>query len=676
MAAPVISESVGSYSAEYLSPKQQERFTFLKMKVCGNKAVDVPNLEKIGMSSIAETLRKMQWMDIATFTEVSYPDLVKAFYVCLRSEADGSLVSSVKGIQIKVDHELLHMLFGVKTSGHSGVHTVNDQAKGLGIIGPGFRLRDGKLDINQMTVFNCLLHFIICQIMVPRSATFSTCTRADSDMMFWVIQQKEINMAKVMMERMKFAHDQIWDTKSKLNVSLPYAHLLTKIFNHFGVNLSGAVVKKMGQSIRSRNLKKSGFSVQNGIWAKTSVAEGEAIIGDVLEIPEEVADPPAELEVESVTVERAAAEPAVEEQAETSGSPVMEVDSRPPETSMGEAVAGVADPLPTSRVASILREVFDSFPSTSVTSEIGGLAEEEAMAPGHTENLTEVNVSFEVQAATHQEVIMDEAPNQGEPNARVSQLSESVAEGHIEEIVLEEAPAQGEQENDEPNAPIQGEQIGNEESLMENAVETDAPSQGNQAPAKVYVNEEPRTSHANIEEPVTQKSKSKRVAHIRQRKSHRKVNLKPVMEMLKAQGDILTSVQTSIQGILSSQASTTTELSQVRNAMKWFNKEMSDMKTMLSVILRTGGFSPSDTQSRPAAVPRPPGPPAQESGPSGPSVQASGPSGPSHQESRPSGPSAVVREGRPGGIQGGFIPFCVKEDLVVSRAGINLRSNF
>ncbi|MQM23439.1 hypothetical protein Taro_056503 [Colocasia esculenta] len=425
MAAPVISGSVVGYSAEYLSPEQQERFTFVKTKVCENKAVDVPNLEKNGMNSIAETLRRMQWMDIATFTEVSYPDLVKAFYVCLRSEADGSLVSSVKGIQIKVDHELLHMLFGVKTSGHSGVHTVNDQAKGLSIIRPGFRLRDGKLDINQMTAFNHLLHFIICQIMVPRSATFSTCTRANSDMMFWVIQQKEINMAEVMMERMKFAHDQIWDTKSKLNVSLPYAHLLTKIFKHFGVNLSGAVVEKMGQFIRSRNLKKSGFSVQNGIWTKTSVAEGETIIGDVPEIPEEAADPPAELE--------------------------------------GEAVA--------------------------VSSEIGGLAEEEAMAPGHTENLTEVNVSFEVQTATQQEVIMEEVPSQGEPNARESQLSESVAEGLIEEIVLEEAPTQGEQENVEHNAPIQGEQIGNEESIMENAPETDAPSQGNQASAKVPVNE-------------------------------------------------------------------------------------------------------------------------------------------------------------------------------------------
>ncbi|MQL95609.1 hypothetical protein Taro_028278 [Colocasia esculenta] len=258
----------------------RERFTFVKTKLCGHKEVDVANLKKSGMSSVVDLINQMQWTEISTFSEVSYPDLVKAFFVCMKTEEDGSLVSSVKGIMIRIDPELLKMLFNVKTSGFSGVHTVDTQVKGLGIIGPGFKLRDGKIDINQLSAFNRLLHFIVCQILVPRSATFSSCTKADSDMMYWAIQNKEINMAAVIMERMKFARDQIWDTKSKLNVSLPYAHLLTKIFKHFGVDLSGAVVEKMGQAIRSRNLKKSGFSVENGVWVKASVAECEAIIDD------------------------------------------------------------------------------------------------------------------------------------------------------------------------------------------------------------------------------------------------------------------------------------------------------------------------------------------------------------------------------------------------------------
>ncbi|MQL73515.1 hypothetical protein Taro_005852 [Colocasia esculenta] len=328
----------------------------------------------------------MQWMDVVTFTEVSYPDLVKAFFICLKSEADGSLVSTVKGTQIKIDYDLLHELFGVKTSGFSGVDSVNDEAKGLGIIGPGFKLKDGKLDINQMSAFNRLLHFIVCQIIVPRSATFSSCTRADSDLMFWVIQNKEINLAAVMIERMKFASTQIWETKSKLNVSLPYAHLLTRIFKHYGVDVSGAVVEKMGQSIRSRNLKKSGFSVQDGIWSKSSVAEGEAIIGDIPEVQEEAA-----------AAEQAAA---AEEEAAAAEQAAME-----------EGAASVADSLPTTLVASILREVLDSIPSTLATSKEGGCVEEEVMAPGHTEIQSEPIANVEIQAGTQQDVVMEEAPS-------------------------------------------------------------------------------------------------------------------------------------------------------------------------------------------------------------------------------------------------------------------------
>ncbi|MQM22900.1 hypothetical protein Taro_055959 [Colocasia esculenta] len=377
----MISGSVGGYNAEYLSPKEQERFTFAKSKICGNKAVDVQNLEKSGMSSLVEALRRMQWMDVVTFTEVSYPDLVKAFFICLKSEADGSLVSTVKGTQIKIDYDLLHELFGVKTSGFSGIHFVNDEVKGLRIIGP--------------------------------------------------------------------------------------------------VDVSGAVVEKMGQSIRSRNLKKSGFSVQDGIWSKTSVTEGEVIIGDFPEVQEQAAAAAVEEAAaaeQAAAVVQAAAVTVVASQAEVSKSPVVEMNSHSPEVQMEEGAAG-----------------------------------------------------------TQQDVVMKEAPSQGEQSILEPEVSESVAEGHLEQIVLEDASAQGEQESVELPAPIQGEQVGIEEIPP---------------PASVPVSEGTSASNINLEEPVIQQGKQKRVAHKRPRKSHRKVNLKPVMALLKAQGEILSSVQTSIQGIL------------------------------------------------------------------------------------------------------------------------------
>ncbi|MQM10523.1 hypothetical protein Taro_043418 [Colocasia esculenta] len=243
MASSGVSGNVRGYEAAFLTVVQQERYASVKTKLCGHKAVDVADLQKNVMGSIVAAMGRLKWTKIATLSEVSYPDLVKAFYVCLKIEEDETLTSMVKGTQIRVTRDLLASLFGVTTSGHNGVHTVDIQAK------------------------------------VPRSATFSTCSKADSDLMFWAVQNQEINTAEIMIERMKFASAQVWDTKSKLNVSLPYAHLLTKIFQHYGISVT-----------------------------KASVAEGEAIIGEAQEGQEAAGAVPAIPKVEAV---QAAAEPEV-----------------------------------------------------------------------------------------------------------------------------------------------------------------------------------------------------------------------------------------------------------------------------------------------------------------------------------------------------------------------------
>ena len=59
MAAPVIVGSLGGYSVEFLTLEQQERFTFVKTKLCGNKEVDVANLRKSGMSSVVYLINQM-----------------------------------------------------------------------------------------------------------------------------------------------------------------------------------------------------------------------------------------------------------------------------------------------------------------------------------------------------------------------------------------------------------------------------------------------------------------------------------------------------------------------------------------------------------------------------------------------------------------------------------------
>ncbi|MQM12722.1 hypothetical protein Taro_045641 [Colocasia esculenta] len=562
----------------------KERFTFVKSKLCGNKAVDIADLEKNDMHNIVAAVSRMQWTVISTFSEVSYPDLVKAFYVCLKSVADGSRTSLVKETPIKIDHDLLKTLFGVSTTGHSGIHTVDTQ------------------------------------ILVPRSATFSTCTKADSDMMFWAVQNKEINMAEVMMERMKFAHDQIWDTKSKLNVSLPYAHLLTKVFKHFGVNVSGAVVEKMGQAIRSKNLRKSGFSVVNGVWTKTSVAEGEPIIGEAQDVQLEAAavesegpSAVAELATEEAAVSRVSQEVAadIEDSMETpvaQGDVAVEDSDRRPE-----------DPLPTSTVASVLREVLDSIHSTPVIPETGGSLVEEVVASGHLE-----------------ESVTD-APIQKESSIV------------LEDIVMEDAPIQGEQEIEEEAAASQGEQW------------TDAPE--NARPNTVYT-----------EDPKPVEKRSKKIAHRRQMKIPKKMNLKPILKRLDEQGEILRLVQSDVSSVIVRQESMSNDISQIRNAMKWFNKEMGTMKMMVSKILKAVGSTdstphPSVPQSTTRDVPRPSGPSLQECGPPGQSEGISGPSGPIvvDQAEQPSGTSVDA----PAGPSGPSIAALFSENLPILDADVS-----
>ncbi|MQM03920.1 hypothetical protein Taro_036708 [Colocasia esculenta] len=102
-----------------------------------------------------------------------------------------------------------------------------------------------------------------------------------------------------------------------------------------------------------------------------------------------------------------------------------------------------------------------------------------------------------------------------------------------------------------------------------------------------------------------------------------------------------------------SQASTSKELSHVKNVVRWFNKELGSMKTMLSKILKAVGAQapppppPADQRSE-EGVPRPSGPDEQEAGPSGQAaasppakVSGSGPSGPDEQASGPSGQAEV-----------------------------------
>ncbi|MQM12212.1 hypothetical protein Taro_045129 [Colocasia esculenta] len=106
--------------------------------------------------------------------------------------------------------------------------------------------------------------------------------------------------------------------------------------------------------------------------------------------------------------------------------------------------------------------------------------------------------------------------------------------------------------------------------------------------------------------------------------------------------------------------------------MKWFNKEMGNMKSMLSDILKAVGAPaspPPADQNLGANSPRPSRPSVQESGPSRlapPAVEAEvnvqGPSGPAEQVKGPPGPAEQV-SGPSGPLESGPVQTEVEEEL-------------
>ncbi|MQM14547.1 hypothetical protein Taro_047482 [Colocasia esculenta] len=172
----------------------------------------------------------------------------------------------------------------------------------------------------------------------------------------------------------------------------------------------------MGQAIRSRNLKKSGFSVVNGVWSKASVVEGEVYIGDAsgahpqMESSVEM----SELPMESVSVPTFVAQ-------EQAGPSMAENQSEVTAEEEGERMSAAAPKIPEvpagvfaeRRIEDILPE--DIMPVT-----------EETVASGH---------------------IVEEVPLEEE---------HPIPQG---DFVMMDAPCQGESVPVEEDVPIEGEQL-------------------------------------------------------------------------------------------------------------------------------------------------------------------------------------------------------------------------
>ncbi|MQM16658.1 hypothetical protein Taro_049616 [Colocasia esculenta] len=351
----------------------------------------------------------------------------------------------------------------------------------------------------------------------------------------------------------------------------------------------------MGQAIHSRNFKKSGFSLVGGVWTKTSVAEGEAIICEAQEVLVEVAEAAiaADVPIEQEDQQPAVAPVVQEQQHEVVSSKIaMDQAATAAEVRAEESV--------------VTRRQIEDIPQDNI---------EPIM------RVSEAIIPITVVASILRDVLESIPSTQGEHERTSESVADVVALGHTDDVVMEDAPIEGEQSIEKEATP-QGERTTStpiDDQFREGIVESASGEEDNDD------NVEPVARASNKGKEVAQDIPLlTRKPHRRPRQKKPKINMKPIVERLDEQGKILCSVQSDIASIFISQSTTAKEVGMVRNAVRWVHSELISIKesiTALADLMRA-----QSTNAPPAP---PPTAPVSSSGPSRPRQENVGPPGPS-----------------------------------------------
>ncbi|MQM22999.1 hypothetical protein Taro_056060, partial [Colocasia esculenta] len=260
-------------------------------------------------------------------------------------------------------------------------------------------------------------------------------------------------------------------------------------------------------------------------------------------------------------------------------------------------------------------------------------------------------------ASILRDVLESISSTQGEPERFSESVApEAVASGHTDEIIMEEAPSQGEQSVAHEKISVEDASIEGEKSIDEEA----AP-QEEHTECVPMDNEE----HVELEEPIARAhSKRKRIAHRKPKEKQLKSQLKPVISRLNELGKTLSSLQSDIQSLLISQTSAaneigtlSTEVHSLRDDFKMFKQLCRSMNGEFDSVKKL--ISSREQSSSAPLIPAPADP-----------ISSSGPTGPQAVQKEPAGPSGPVKvvSGPTGSVVFEDVQSSVEELAVASEA--------
>ncbi|KAJ1402277.1 hypothetical protein SESBI_28172 [Sesbania bispinosa] len=193
-------------------------------------------------------------------------ELVKVFY-CNLTISNGDLCSEVKRVKIRVKPGDWLTIVGLKFQGEKlEVGNIRaweryDRDEAVkAMIRVGLQ-QPSKVNTGSLKVEDRLLHYTLARILIPRGSNYAQLTEEDI-FVLWVIKERIlINWPYYICQHMQ-------KVKARKTTDLPYAMLITKLLEHYGVDTAkeGEVSMCWSHNFEWAKLNKMKIKQIDGVW--------------------------------------------------------------------------------------------------------------------------------------------------------------------------------------------------------------------------------------------------------------------------------------------------------------------------------------------------------------------------------------------------------------------------
>ncbi|RVX16560.1 Retrovirus-related Pol polyprotein from transposon RE1 [Vitis vinifera] len=216
-----------------VEPSQPEPMRLAERR---GRSVNFSQLQHFGFEGL---FGRMGWLPVVTISEPVFPTLVQAFYSRATYGLRGPVLSTVRGVEIRLSPESICRILDIPSVGLRIY-----EAKAWPTV-PGFEPREvvqrlcglvdpqgmGKPSAHSLTVTSRVLHHMICLILFPRGGHRDEVSYLEAFIVDSILTGRRIHVGYLMMMHM------ISCVESSTRV-LPYDRFLTCAFKDAGVDLS------------------------------------------------------------------------------------------------------------------------------------------------------------------------------------------------------------------------------------------------------------------------------------------------------------------------------------------------------------------------------------------------------------------------------------------------------